>query len=297
MIPRLFTLVNGNSETYDITSTDTFFHEPEGLGYQKTNTYHRIGKRYILIDSVIDQPTISGKIAFVGSYPYESYSSFIDFCKYEPLILEYTPDIEGAPYGYISSTTYRIPVVISKIEKTEIEEQGYLDVGIEFQGLSPWYKYVDLDNGDPNEKVEPLIWGITWGVQFGYNPFSNGIISDGNPNSPAKLTIYGPIVNPTWSLYLDGNKVSDGGFNISTYGDFILSEDENLVIDNTVMPYSITKVNVKTGEIENVYSKSDFMTTRFINLDPGKNIVVIKDQNGDNYYNARLEAYLYYDTV
>jgi hypothetical protein len=292
MIPRLFVLVNGQNETYDITSTDALFHEPTGLGYQKTNTYHRIGKRYILIDSVLEQPTISGKIAFAGEYPYESYSSFINFCQYEPLILEYTPDIEGAPYGFTSSTTYRMPVAISKIEKTEIEEQGYLDVGIEFHGLSPWYKYVDLNNDDDQNPIPPLIWGIKWGVQFKSDPlFKSGIYSDAPSNSPARFTIYGPITNPKWEHYVNGELVETGAFS----EDFSLGEGEELVIDNTEPPYTITKFS---GDVaEDVYQKTDFTTKRFISIMPGLNTIRILDSDDEAYYNARLEAYLYYDTV
>jgi hypothetical protein len=297
MIPRTFRLVNGNGASYDITSKQTFFHEPNGLGFGKNNSYHQVGSRYIRVDSQPDQITVQGKIAFLGDDPYNDYFKFVSFCQIEPLYLFYTPDPDKDSAVSTSGRTYMLPVTVSRIDKSEIEKEGYLDCSITFEAMSPWIRYLELDNGDQNKRVEPLTWGITWGVRFGFNPFSGGITSDGNQTSPARLTIKGPITNPTWGLYVNGNKVSDGAFDTATHGDFVLSKDENLVIDNTVIPYSITKVNTVTGAVENVYQKTDFTTTRFINLNPGKNIVVIKDGNGQSYYNARLEAYLYYDTV
>lgn len=297
MIPRTFRLVNGNGVSYDITSKQTFFHEPSGLGFSKSNTYHQVGSRFILVNSQPEQISVQGSVAFLGDDPYGEYFKFVSFCQIEPLYLFYTPDPDLDPAASTSGRTYRLPVTVSRIDKSEILKEGYLDCSITFEALSPWIRYIDLDNGDQATKVEPLVWGITWGVRFGFNPFSEGIVSDGNTASPARLTIRGPITNPTWSLYVNGNKVSDGAFDTATHGDFVLAEGENLVIDNTVTPYSITKVNTVTGEVENVYQKTDFTTTRFINLNPGRNIVFVKDDENKKYFNARLEAYLYYDTV
>lgn len=297
MIPRAFRLVNGNGASYGITSKETFFHDPSGLGFSKKNSYHQVGSRYVRVDSQPDQISVQGSIAFLGDDPYGEYFKFVSFCQIEPLYLFYTPDPDKDSAVSTSGRTYMLPVTVSRLDKTEIEKDGYLDCSITFEALSPWVRYLELDNGDQSKRVEPLTWGITWGVRFGYNPFSGGITSDGSQYSPARLTIKGPITNPTWSLYVNGNKVSDGAFDTATHGDFVLAEGENLVIDNTVIPYSITKVNTTTGAVENVYQKTDFTTTRFIDLAPGKNVVVIKDGENQSYYNARLEAYLYYDTV
>lgn len=292
MIPRTFKLVNGNGAAYDITSKDIFFHDPSGLGFRKSNSYHRVGRRYILVDSQPDQISVDGSIAFLGDNPYEQYFNFVSFTQITPLFLFYTPDPDMDPSVYKSGRVYRLPVEISSISKSEIKEEGYLDCSITFQGLSPWFQYVDLNNSND---VAPLVWGITWGVRFGYIRFADGIVSDGNIASPSRLTIYGPITNPTWEHYVNGKKSSSGSFNTKD-GDFVVAEGEKIVIDNTDAPYKIVKIKAD-GTTENVYQKTDFSTSRFFYLMPGKNIVVIRDKDGEKYYNARLEAYLYYDTV
>ena len=294
MIPRTFIIVNGNDESYDITSTKSFFHEPSGLGFSKSNSYHRVGSRYIRVDSQPDQISVEGKIAFTGEDPYGDYFGFVSFCQVEPLYLYYVPDPDLDPAFSTSGRIYKLPVTVSKIEKSEILQEGYLDCAITFEALSPWIRYVDNDNRV--NRVAPLVWGITWGIRFGTNPFREGIISDCNSSSPSILTIRGPIINPSWELYADGNYISDGRFDLSQ-GDFTLTEDEELVIDNTVIPYTITKINTVTGAVEDVYQKTDFTTARFIFLQPGQNVILIKNGNGKSHYDARLEAYLYYDTV
>ena len=292
MIPRTFRLVNGNGESYDITSTTTFFHEPSGLGFSKSNSYHQVGRRYILVDSQPDQINVTGSIAFLGAYPYEQYFNFVSFLQITPLYLFYTPDPDVDPDYGKSGRTYRLPVEVASIDKSEILEEGYLDCSITFHGLSPWFRYVVISH---EQGADPLIWGITWGIEFGSNGFAEGITSDGTIASPSRLTIYGPIVNPRWELYVNGAKQSDGAFN-TTESNFTVAEGEKLVIDNTNVPFTVTLIKAD-GSMEDVYQKTDFSTSRFFYLSPGKNIVKITDKDGERYYKAQLEAYLYYDTV
>lgn len=291
MIPRSFKLVNGNGETQDITSKTVFFHEPTGLGFTKSNSYYRVGSRYILVDSYPEQIKISGKVALVGDNPYESYFNFVRFCELTPLYLLYTPSPESGEEHY-SGRIYRLPVLLTAIEKTELEQQGYLDVSVTFDALSPWFRYMVAENTAEDIR---LPWGIKWGIRFGTSGFRDGIVSDGSANSPGRLTIYGPISNPHWIHYLNGNPIGEGGFNKNESVE--ISENEMIIIDNTKDPFTIIKSS-KSGEVlEDLYPKSDFMTRRFIFLQPGTNTIVIKDGGGDISNNARLEAYLYYDTV
>ena len=294
MIPRTFKLINSNGETLDITSKTVFFHEPKGLGFTKTNSYYRIGSRYIMVDSYPEQIKISGKVALVGENPYESYFNFIKFCELTPLYLLYTPRPDAGE-EYYSGRVYRLPVVLSAVEKTELELQGHLDVSVTFEALSPWFRYEVAAN--TSEDAEPLIWGIRWGIRFGAYGFKNGIVSDGASNSPSRLTIYGPIKNPKWKHFVNGNLFGEGRFNTEEVGDVEINENEMIMIDNTKDPFTIVKCS-KAGDIlEDLYPKSDFATKRFLFLQQGKNTIEIRDHVNGISNNARLEAYLYYDTV
>lgn len=77
---RKFSLINSKGESYDITTTDAFFHSPEGLGFQRDDTYYQVGSRFILTNSSPKQGIITGKLVFNTDDPYGDYQKFLDFC-------------------------------------------------------------------------------------------------------------------------------------------------------------------------------------------------------------------------
>jgi hypothetical protein len=98
----------------------------------------------------------------------------------------------------VSGVTYRRSVTIRKLDKDEINHDGYLDCSIEFDSLGPWYKYVAISNGT-DEVINSLKWGVTWGINWGpLDDYSKGIMSESGIDSPSKLTIFGPVNNPSW---------------------------------------------------------------------------------------------------
>lgn len=77
---RKFSLINSKGESYDITTEDAFFHSPEGLGFQRNDTYHQVGSRYILANTSPSQGNITGKLILNSDDPYGDYQNFLDFC-------------------------------------------------------------------------------------------------------------------------------------------------------------------------------------------------------------------------
>ena len=286
---RIFTLVNSAGETYDITSKSSLFYDPSGLGMSVSHSFRQVGDRWVKVDSKPQQGSIGGKIAFVSDDPYLSYYNFVDFIKKEPLILLYcpNPDATGKPSGLV----YRRNVLVSKLSKTELEMEHWLNCSITFVALTPWYKYQAISNGK-EEELDILKWGITWGLNWGpLSEYEKGITSDGNVNSPAKLTIYGPVTNPRWTHYVNGIEFETGKITAN------IDENEYLIVDNTVDPYVIQKRSaVNDSFIADLYESSDKTTKRFISLQNGTNTVSVTGDGVTNPY-TKLEAYIYYDTV
>ena len=287
---RTFTLVNGNMQTCSITEKELFFHEPTGLGFERSDTYRQVGDRWVRVNRKRKQKTITGSVALLGADPYLSYYNFVQFLQIEPLVLLYRPNNEASP-DHPSGVTYRINVDATKLEKGEMERDGYLDCSITFTPTTPWYKYVAISNGTI-DSADTLKWGIEWGIDWGpLDEYARGIKAEGAMPSPSRLTIYGPVVNPHWTHYVNGIKFEEGKLAKT------ITSDQYIVVDSTVDPYLIKLYNsIDNSEVEDLYKYSDFTTKRFITLQNGSNIVSVTDDNSADP-TVKLEAFIYYESV
>jgi hypothetical protein len=205
------------------------------------------------------QPAPSGTIAFIGdgnNDVYTKYNAFIDFISAEPLKLIYCP----------ATTEYTMEVTVPQIEKTEINEDGYLDCDIKFTGLTPWYKTVTFDyltgkgltpstNLYPRDNLPPRESGVR----------TISYYSNGTMKSPAKLKIYGPITNPRW-VYTTGGKTYDGKLKTS------ISSSQMIIVDATSDTYTIMRAPISNeANTTNIYNTSDFSTKRFVEFERGAN--------------------------
>ena len=287
---RTFTLVNGAGESCNITDKQLFFHDPKGLGFERKMTYRQVGDRFVRVNKKISQKDITGKVALLGEDPYLSYFNFTQFVNKEPLILLYTPN-DQASSSIASGTQYRRNVDVKKIDKTELTKQGYLDCDITLTPLTPWYRYTAIANGSVDVS-QLLKWGVTWGIDWGpLNEFERGITSDAVMASPTRLFIYGPVTNPTWRHYVNGQIKSTGKVTAT------ISSNEYLLVDCTSDPYRIQKRSaINDNLIADLYESSDFTTKRFIEIQNGVNTVAVTGDNAADPL-VKLEAYIYYESV
>lgn len=273
---REFKLRNANDAVYDLNNLDNFFHNFKGLGQEYKVTYMQFGSRYSKSKEILNQKKISGTIRFKS---YEGFYNFSRFIQHKPLVLEYT-----------SHETYYLDVSIDKLEKSEFEEGG-LKCNISMTSLGTYYRTVKkaiLENDEESGgKVYPFEYPYT------YTDSASGeviIQSDSVLESPCKIHIFGPCVNPNYTHYVDDKVVATGKINCS------VEEGKKLVIDATVIPYSIGIYTTDNEYVENVYEKSDFNTARFLNLKYGKNVISIKHETTEAV-KAIIEGRLEYESV
>ena len=303
---RYFKLENSAGEILDITTQQLFFHNIGGIGFEEKNDFTAVGRVWKLNKWDYQQGTVSGTMCFVGTddkTPYTQYREFYSFIDSTPLQLLYYPN-------GLNTTEYRKRVRVSKLEKSELNEYGVLDCNIEFISYTPWYKIV-RDLIDPGSGVVSgggWIWdrGNKWrdSLDVDYSTYHykfNGsyrrtvrFISDANGNGPVKLSIHGPLVNPTWTQYVDGELVSTGG--LIENSPVTIDTNEILTIDNTSGAYSMTVYNSETGIERNVYEYRDFNKPCFFTLKQGVNEIVINSDNNDAVQ-IEAEGHIYYATV
>lgn len=255
---RNFMLINADGDQYRLMTKQRFLYNPAGLGYEIDDTFARLGNRYVAVDTGYAQGKVTGNIYFTLPKAYQKYYDFVRFAQKTPLILAYTPDI---------GTFYR-ECKISRIDKTELNESGALDVSVEIIALGLWYRNVTaINNGEQtNGKIYTYSYPYTYGESAGVLRMQ----SDSYEDSPAKLTIYGPVTNPSWRHYVNGVEVASGKIN-GTVADGL-----KLVIDATKTPYTINTQDSYGNIVTDFYGLSDFNTERFIILQHGSNTMTVE---------------------
>lgn len=302
---RYFKLENANGSVMDITTQHVLFHNISGIGYEEENDFVAIGRAWKLNKSEYSQKPVSGTICFNATEdktPYNLYLDFVTFIDSAPLQLLYYPN-------GLNTTEYRKRVRVSKIEKGEIDKYGVLECPIDFVPYSPWYKILTASIiPEPSSPTDGWIWdrGNLWrdSLQVNYSNYHykfNGSYrrtirfkSDVNGEGPVKLSIWGPLENPTWTHYVNGKIEATGGLIDSSTVRVEL--DEVLVIDNTSGSYTLTVHNFSTGVTRNIYQKRDFSKQCFFTLKRGLNEIVVNSDNDDSI-RIEAEGNIYYATV
>lgn len=306
---RYFKLEDSANQMFDITTEEFLFHEIAGLGFEEDNTFRKVGPLWRLESSAYRQKPITGKMCFTDrgtTTPYEKFVYFGNFIASDPLYLCYWP------HG-LNGKVYRKRVRVSVLEKSEMNKYGVLDERIEFTPLTAWFEKVYVENHiDDDLDTASWIWdqGALWRdsfdgplppggdrvrYRFGGESRSSVSLSCGeNANGLTKLTIHGPVTNPSWRQHVDGALVSIGG--ISPDKQLQLNEHEILIIDSTMGEYTMTVRNSTTGVRRNVYPLRDFDKECFIKLKSGVNTISVVSED-ETPLKIEMEGHLYYATV
>jgi len=272
---RIFNLVNALGDTYKLTERqDKFLHTVKGLGLSATAEYTRIGNHFELLSYDPEQGKIQGTVRF---WEPREYFAFAKFCQHRPLHLEYTP----------ADVTYRRDGAVTKIGKDEDNPQ---QSDVEFTCSTPFYRQVSEFN-DAGVAAGGKVYDYTYSYTY-TNSVAQSIIirSDSAVESPCKITIYGPVTNPAWRHYVDNVLVATG----KVFAE--IEAGRKLVIDTTVVPYQIRKLDMSNNVIVDLYQSSDFSTERFINLQYGQNTISVGGDSADPIP-LQVEAMIEYDTV
>lgn len=274
---RQFYLINGSGNEYSLMDVEHWLYQPSNLGAKFSSKYEQIGGNFIRTNRVTRPDDIKGKILFTGKNKYDDYFEFQRFIAVEPLTLI-----------YVSNDTYKVSVDLKSIDKSEIEN-GVLSCEIKLKRLSRWYKEITI----LNDVIDRTGKNYDYTYDYTYTEFERQtatIDSDSGYESPTKITIFGPAINPTWKHYLNGDVIETGKVTAD------IREGRRLVIDCTNVPYSIKEID-QAGDVKNdLYQFSDFETARFFELSYGRNRITV-EHDGTNDLSFAVEARIEYETV
>ena len=238
---RQFNLINGGGETYTLTVSNKytgFLGVVDGLGYEKSPEYQKVGNEYTQLTDTINQGVISGVIVFFQPHAYQNFTKFARFCQSDDLTLCYQ----------IPTGLFMKKGSVTKIEKSEGNDS--LKVKINFTPRTLWYQDISAEIADSSLTIH----------------------SDSLVESPCCLSFSGVAVTDStleWSQEVNGVEIMTGAL-----GGVTIDATDTVYIRTDTNPYQIYKVdseNVKTD----LYAKSDFSTARFPLLYMGENEFII----------------------
>lgn len=273
---RQFYLLNGNGNKYDVTvKNDAFLHSVSGLGYAEENEYRRLGSRFQLLRNRYAQSKIIGSVHFVGQ---KNYQDFVKFCQIKPITMVYKP----------INKEYRCNGTVSLIG---YDETNTKTVSFEFTPFSMFYEDVAVVTYPSSGQTEGKIYNYKYPYQYSSANENTVVLNlDTAIESPCKLTIYGPVTNPTWRHYVNGELVATGGITGS------IVSGNRLEIDTTGDAFTMIQYDALNNVVADMYQASDFGTIRAIYLRYGKNSIVVEDDNASKVTVA-AEGNIYYAGV
>lgn len=251
-------MINSLGNEWDLMRKNSFLYSPDGLGISKENEYIRIGSTYELIQSLTAQKTVNFNMIFKS---YKIYSDFADFIVYTPLKIAYMPLDE---WVYIDGE-------ITSMDKSEIDEEyRRLICGCVFTATSMWY-IPRAAQKSADEVENPKKYEYTY--NYVYADELNGYIrvnNKGSEDSPAKITIFGPITDPTWYVSVNNNVISSGALTAD------IPEGHKVVVNSKDGDLEVAEYVISTNErLRNLYQYTDFDRETFVLFPPGNSVLFV----------------------
>lgn len=276
---RIFKLRNANGIELDLTNIgELVLYDVEGLGYGTAPVMRRVGNHFSVLSDDLEQAEINGEVKFWQPGAYKSFLDFAQFCQVKPVTLIYHHDAgEFFRDGIIRSIT-------------KAESGGAaLKSQIVFMALTPYYKTIYKYNEGSGTTGKKYTYRYPY--RYGMSAAQSIIIDcDTNVESPVKIEIYGPAVNPVWRHYLNNVLQATGGVNAT------IEAGRKLVIDTTTIPYQIIQTDLSNQFVGDLYQQSVFSTERFIMLGEGQNVISVA-QSGAEIIKLAVEARIEYAAV
>ena len=274
---RQFYLKNKNGQIYDMTRPERLFWLPEGFGWGIESVTERLGLTYFVVEENEVQPMPSGNMVF---RTYDEFRRFLQFCYVGGLTLYYSP-------AYVVENKRWFALDVSLIiDKSEIKpENDHLVCPVQFTGLSYWYElktYQTITGAtDESGKKYPYTYPSTYGTGQ-----SNIMHVNTELDSYFKLTIFGAVTNPQWSIVKNGEVVHIGKVNTE------ISALQKFVVNTDPAKMEIAVYNRRNDKfLRNAYQESVFSTQRIFSIPKGETSFVVSSDDETQIINAILEVY------
>lgn len=277
---RKFKIINSLGAEFDLMRKDGFFSSPDGLGRSRTQSYEQIGDFLFGTYNQYKSGNITGEMVFKS---YTTYAEFASFIEHEPLVLCYSP------LG--NDTWYFRDCVCTRLSKSEFsKDSAFLIANIDLLPLTLWYDRVKVYKNELVVSGNTATFPFTFPATFSDIDKGSVTIKNTRPReAPCKITFYGPITNPSWTLLQNGSAISSGAVNA------VAGENERIVVDANPGTMEVSLYNA-SNERTDIYQDIDFEHETFIYAPMGNSLLSVQHE-GTAEINVMVEVRQYADAV
>lgn len=281
---KSFKIRNREGQEIDLLTDEYLLNNLAGYGLDTEASFQRLKDNYALLSLNLKQTQITGNILVGNPNSYTKYRDIITFLSMRPLTLLYKPE----------NIEYYMDVILTKIDKEELGN-NWIQAKCTFLGLERFYRNIEYINSkEENINEKP---GKRYSYQYEYK-YGESLETNASANieirstieSPCKIDIFGPVVDPKWLHYVNDNIQATG----KIYG--TLKENEILTISTMENSLRMEITDTDTGIIKDAYELSDFNTERFIWLERGTNYIRVTS-NDIEEINFKIKVKEYYESV
>lgn len=262
-----------------------------GFGYSQSASYADLTRGFFLPTSGEEEPQGALSLTVVLTRtPYRNYQAFVDWiASAGTLTICYAPT---------ETQEYWRDVTVSAVQKSELNQVGWLEIPMSFLALTPWYRpsptQITMDGaGEDDSKRYNYIYDLS--LRYGSNnigSLSTDLVGSGHIPGALDLTYFGAITNPI--LRLTGN-VSGKTHGICSIA-ATLSSSDRLEYSSRYGTTYVRKI-AADGAVTDLLDSIDLTTTPFFRI-PVDEICTLSLESGVEFSgSAALTTYYYYRSV
>lgn len=186
---------------------------------------------------------------------------------------------------------YLKDVKIQSLEKTQMQQNGFISEPIVFDCLSLWYEQT-VAIYDMKAKENEIRWNFKWDSRFAnYDTRNLQYINTGHVEAPILVEIEGYVQNPKIELYIEGELYQTVAFNIE------IERYEKLLYGTKENEFYINKQNTD-GTLTSLFSLDviDFENDNVIRLPINKSCE-LRLRADNEIQNAQVIILTFYKVV
>lgn len=176
------------------------------MGYSYNREYKQLGNTFVETFGKIEQKQINGTANFSSYDNFLSLANFIESSK--SLKFVYVIPFKNGQKKYLKDINMKL------LDKTQIQQNGFISEPIVFDCLSLWYEQT-VTIYDIKAKENEIRWDFRWDSKFAnYDTRNLQHINTGHVEAPILVEIEGYVQNPKIELFVEGELIQTVTFNV-----------------------------------------------------------------------------------
>lgn len=262
---RQLYLENAAGERIDLNAPGSIIASKlKGFGLMRAPTSSDLSHGFFVVtdDTHHPQESVGFDLNFVGANPYEQYRELVHWlAAASELRLVYKP------YG---TEEYCRRVRLTGLEKSELNQVGWLTTPAEFEAYTPWYssEYLDLSFSGAAPTSMRYDFAYTAELTYGSDAagsFSAQAVNRGHSPADLRLEIRGQMADP--EVRLTDAATGEQYGRLKVYADF--AADDTLILDSDYADTRIYRLRAD-GSTEDLMNALDLSVEPVLRIPQGR---------------------------